>query len=52
MLIFDNVYLKMFENVENVYLFSNPNISAKPMVKYTWHVSQFKLVITELNVEV
>ena len=42
-------FLLIFDNFENVYLFSNSNISAKTMLKYTWHIPKFKLDITELN---
>ena len=42
-------FLLIFDNFENVYLFSNPNISAKTVLKYTWHIPKFKLDITELN---
>ena len=42
-------FLLIFHNFENVYLFSNPNISAKTVLKYTWHIPRFKLDITELN---
>ena len=35
-------FLLIFDNFENVYLFSNPNISAKTALKYTWHIPKFK----------
>jgi hypothetical protein len=41
--------LLIFDNFEIVYLFSNPNISAKTVLKYTWHIPKFKLDIIELN---
>ena len=42
-------FLLIFDNFENVYLFSNPNTSAKTVLKYTRHIPKFKFDITKLN---